>query len=137
MPTFIHSVLGDQVYLAQAVSGMQFAGSFRVFCPTHAFQYRPQGDDFGPLNLSSIVDFIAALDRQIIDNPGAKIVLSVDEGQRVLTNAIFLLGAYMILKLAMTPAQVAAHFAWMDPRLVAPYRDASFHIPDFGLELID
>jgi cell division cycle 14 len=103
----------------------------------HVFQYRPHGDDFGPLNLASIVDFIRALEKEFSDYPDCKIVFCVDEGRRVLTNAVFLLGAYMILKLHMQPAQVAAHFQWLDPSQVAPYRDATFHKPDFSLRLID
>jgi cell division cycle 14 len=137
MTTFIHPVIGEQVFLAQSVHEIRFADSFRIFRPTHAFQYRAVADDFGPLNLSCIVDFIRALDQELADHPDSKITLCIDEGRRLLTNAVFLLGAYMILKLNMSPQDVCKRFSWLDPHRLAPYRDASFQRPDFSLRLID
>ena len=99
--------------------------------------YHPFCDDFGPMNLATVHEFCEILHAKLDANQDDAILVQSSRYCQSFTNAVFLLGAYMILKLAMTPAQVAAHFAWMDPRLVAPYRDASFHIPDFGLELID
>ena len=137
MPTKLCSILGRQVYLAQAEEEIEFAGTFRLFRPEHVFHYVPRGDDFGPLNFSSVVDFIRALDRELVDHPDVQIVLCIDEGARVLTNAVFLLGAYMILKLAIPPAKVIENFAEVDSQQLVPYRDASFLKPNFELTLID
>ena len=137
MPTFIHSVIGDQVHLAQSVSGIRFEGAFRSFRPEIAFQYLSYGDDFGPLNLSSIIEFIRALDQEIANHPDAMIVFCIDEGRRMLTNAVCLLGSYMILKLGFSPATVMASFHWLDPSHLTPYRDATFLKADFDLLLDD
>jgi cell division cycle 14 len=54
-----------------------------------------------------------------------------------LTNAVFLLGCYMILKLDMTPEQATSRFRWLAPSLIEPYRDATFAPADFRLSLLD
>ncbi len=89
------------------------------------------------MNMASIIDFIRLLDAERKAFPRSKIVFCVDEGRRALTNAVFLLGAYMILKLDMTPSTVAKQFSWLDPEAIEPYRDATFARPDFHLQLID
>ena len=54
-----------------------------------------------------------------------------------MTNAVFLLGAYMILKEGLPPSAVTASFAALDPAFLLPYRDATFAEPDFDLTLAD
>jgi cell division cycle 14 len=100
-------------------------------------RYNPYCDDFGPMNMASIIDFIRAIDDEMNLFPDGKLVLCVDEGRRDLTNAVFLLGAYMILKQNMTPESVAESFKWLDTKLVEPYRDATYVPSDFDLHLID
>ena len=137
MPSSIHPVAGTQVYLAQSINTIQFTDEFRIFKPNRAFHCRSQRDNFGPLNLSSIVHFIRALEQEVADYPDAKIVLCIEEGRRELTNAVYLLGAYLILKFHMCPTEVMARFAWLDSDQLAPYRDASFLEPDFCLSISD
>ena len=94
-------------------------------------------DDFGPMNLLSIIRFIQALDQQADDGVSDSIVYVTDSGPRALTNAVFLLGAYMLIMLDMAPGAVAERFAGLDPALMEPYRDASYSPPDFRLSLLD
>jgi cell division cycle 14 len=89
------------------------------------------------MNLASVIDFIKLLDVERASFPNSKIVFCVAEGRRSLTNAVFLLGAYMILKLEMASSKVAQRFRWLDPTSVEPYRDATYCRPDFQLHLID
>jgi hypothetical protein len=132
---FIHPVIDHEVYLAQQVDGLSFAPAFRCFRPKEALRYEAYCDDFGPMNMASIVDFTKLLDAERKAFPDTKIVFCADEGRRALTNSVFLLGAYMILKLDMTPCSVTKRFTWLDPESIEPYRDATYTRPDFRLQL--
>jgi cell division cycle 14 len=133
----LHCAIGS-VYIGQCLDDtVAFLGNCRRFCPTEAMRYHAYCDDFGPLNLACIADFIRALDKETADFPDCKIVLSVGEGRRALTNAVFLLGCHMVLRLDMTPEQTALRFRWLAPSQIEAYRDATFHPPDFRLNLID
>ena len=57
--------------------------------------------------------------------------------KRSLTNAVYLLGAYMILKLNFAPSQVERRFSFLDRSSLESYRDATFVLPDFRLHLVD
>ena len=61
----------------------------------------------------------------------------VDEGRRPLTNAIFLLGSYLVLMKDLPPNQVAERFTGIDWQKTEDYRDATYEVADFGLTLID
>jgi cell division cycle 14 len=128
----------DSVYIGQYLDDkVSFLGDCRRFCPEKAMRYHAYCDDFGPPNLASIADFIRALDKETAEFPGSKTVLCVGEGRRALTNAVFLLGCHMVLKLDMTPEQATLRFRWLTPSHLEPYRDATFHPPDFHLGLTD
>ena len=136
---FMRHALGD-IYIAQGDNEfvtLQLNGNMRSFIPTSALQYIPFCDDFGPLNMACIAEFITLLDDETESFPGSKIVFCVEPGKRKLTNAVFLLGAYMILKLDSTACAVAQHFSWLDSTLIEPYRDATHSRPDFHLHLLD
>ena len=133
----MRAILKDKLFLAQCVDGLIFGEEFRCFRPVDACSYEPYCDDFGPVNMSSVVHFIRQLDAAFAAYPDRKIVFCVDTGRRLLTNAVFLTGAYMILKHNMDPATVARCFEWMDSSYVVAYRDATFGTPDFHLHLID
>ena len=89
------------------------------------------------MNISCIARFIQSVDAELRSFPNNKVVLCVDDGPRHLTNAIFLLGAYMILKLDKTSSDVATTFAWMDHSIIESYRDATNSRPDFLLSIFD
>ena len=127
----------NRVYIAQNIPDERLDQSFQLFCPKKSLQYRAFCDDFGPLNLASIVDFVIALDLQLESDPESKIAFMIEKGKRNLTNAVFLLGSYMILKEGMTPAAVSLSFGRLDPRLIESYRDATFSNPRFKLSLLD
>jgi hypothetical protein len=61
----------------------------------------------------------------------------VDQGQRPLTNAVFLLGAFMLMRLGHSMDEVARSFSGLDPALITAYRDATFSPSDFDLRLED
>ena len=86
---FVHAVLGDQIYLAQDTEGIVFGVDYHPFYPAEMLHYVPICDDFGPLNLAAIVDFIKALDKEIAEYPTSRIVICVNQGRHMLTNAVF------------------------------------------------
>ena len=131
------SPVNDRVYIAQNIDGFHFNESFVCFRPTKAMQYDSFCDDFGPVNISCVARFIKSLDNSLNSFPESKIVFCVEKGRRNLTNAVFLLGAYMVLKDNMSSKEVAERFESLDPQLLESYRDATYAKPDFKLRLLD
>ena len=129
----------ERLYLAQSVEGLDSNGQFRIFQPKAAKSYQGYFDDFGPINMFGVVDFIRQLEKEqeLCCLKEKTIIFCAEMGSRNLTNAVFLLGAYAILKLDMTPRAVMASFDSLEPELLEPYRDAGYHPPDFDLRLID
>ena len=131
------SVVNQRVYLVQNMENGSLPRSLRRFRPVSAVNYNPFCDDFGPMNMSCIVDFIWSLDTELSAFPESEIAFCVEDGRRNMTNAVFLLGAYMLLKEGLTPSMVAASFDALDKDLLEGYRDATHSVPDFRLYLID
>ena len=123
------------IYLAQN-SGFPIGKQYhRVFDDN--VQYYPFCDDFGPMNLASIVTFSGSLDKAISESKSDSIVYCAKQGRRALTNSAFLLGAYMMLKLGETPTEIATRFRQIRSGLFEDYRDATHSTPTFRLKLID
>ena len=131
------STFENRLYIVQSIDKMRLDASFRILRPTHEIIYRCICDDFGPSNLSCIVNFIKLLDRELCAFPESKLVFLVNKGRRNLTNAVFLFGAYMILRLDMTTRTVVSSFGRLDIQRLESYRDATYAKPDFDLCLID
>ena len=138
MSGFLHSAgISSHLYFAQHLNIQAFGGSFRSFRLDKAIKYRPFCDDFGPMNLACVVRFIRSIDAELASYPTKKIVWCIDDGKRNLTNAVFLLGAYMILKQKRTASDAAELFSWIDADMLEPFRDAAHSSADFRLHLID
>ena len=133
---FIHEVV-ERVCIAQHVKSFSRTKKFICFQPQSSIEYLPFCDDFGPMNLACIARFIMLLDRELASGTASKIVYCIDAGKRPLTNAVFLLGAYMLLKLNLTADQVQDRFSWLDGRLIEAFRDATYTESDFDLTLQD
>jgi cell division cycle 14 len=137
MSPIIHPVLEDRLYVTQGVDTLPDGDAFRVFKPSDSVQYCSFCDDFGPMNMHSCAAFIKQLDKELLEHPTSRLFYCVDDGERNLTNAVFLLGAYMILKLDDTVESVCSHFDWIESEMVEAYRDATHNISDFDLSLQD
>ena len=127
----------ERLYLCQNVDILPEGEWFRNFVPDPSIQYYPLCDDFGPMNMSSIIKFVRQLDEELHQFSSCTFFYSIDSNRRSLTNAIFLLGAYMILRLRMDAEEVVDRFNWLEPTMTVPYRDATFSVPDFDLSLSD
>ena len=137
MPNHImQAVVGDSLYIAQGVELLPSGGKFICFEP-QGLEYHPFCDDFGPMNMSSVTSFIEQLSNEVESHGDSRIVYCVAAGRRALTNAVFLLGCYMILKLEMSSHDVADCFDWLDDQTCEGFRDASFNPNPFRLTLED
>jgi cell division cycle 14 len=131
----LHAVFG-KVYIAQYVSSS--VGKFyRCFEPPDTVQYYPLCDDFGPMNISSVLHFVESLDYEIDTYPSQKIIYIVQSGRRAVTNGVFLLGSYMLLKLKWSALDISQSFSWVDSKISEPYRDATFVPADYELTTLD
>ena len=124
-----------KVYLSQN-AGVPPVARFTKF-QTKEIKYHSFCDDFGPMNFGSIAAFVHRLDEEIAHAKSDTIVYAAEDGPRAFMNAAFLLGAYGLLRLGMSPTQVSRCFQGVDPARFEPFRDATYDPPDFGLQLID
>jgi hypothetical protein len=130
-------VIDDLVYIAQGDYKIPEYGSYQIFRPQKSLKYYPICDDFGPMNLASTTRFIELLEDEIYDYPDCKIVFHVDSGRRALSNAVYLLGSFMVLRLNSTAKETSKRFSWLEPSMIEHFRDATFSKPDFSLTLLD
>ena len=126
-----------RVFLAQNFDAANLGDHDRCFKPTPAVQSPPHCDEYGPVNLSCIVHFIKSLERELATHPDCKIVFCVEKGRKNLTDAVFLLGAYMVLKEQMRPKEVAASFWRIKTEQLESFRDATHSKTSFELSLLD
>ena len=61
MPTFLHAVLNDQLFLAQDTKGIHFGSEYQCIHSDYFLNHCGFCDDFGPMNMASIIDFIRML----------------------------------------------------------------------------
>ena len=93
-------------------------------------------DDFGPMNLGMVHRFCDQID-EILCKPGnSRFVLTTSRNSRDRTNAVFLLGAYMIMQLSAPVNAVLNLLEFTLPSCLA-YRDVSRGPPTFKLHLRD
>jgi cell division cycle 14 len=123
-----------------SLDGGQPDGNSLCFGNDDKMVYHPYCDDFGPLNMSSTIHFVKLMNEKIAECAKQNIstlVYVIENGRRPLTNAVMLLGSYMILMQDKTPDQVAERFALIDGQLLEDFRDATRLPSDFGLSLLD
>lgn len=109
----------------------------RSFVPRRAWAYRPFCDDFGPPDLYALVSFIREVDRQIsacIEAKQTALGYCVGSDRRDVSNAVFLVGGFMILMMNVLPERVFDSFATLD---LAEYRDVLDRRATFGLSVLD
>jgi hypothetical protein len=100
-------------------------------------RYFPFCDDFGPYNLGSIFRFLELMGNKLRGLPGKTVVLCCRPDRRAITNAGFLLGAYMILELGFLPDSPLMPLSNVKPTPYDDFRDATFQPVTFGLNIRD
>ena len=121
----LHRIIANEkIYIAQNIKG-SLDRVFHCFSADEFLDYEPLRNEFGPLRLSYAINFVDILESQIADHPNQKIVCYVGQDTRKLTNACFLLGAYLILKHNYSASLVSDSFHWLDSNMREPFRGAS------------
>ena len=99
--------------------------------------YVAYADDFGPMSLASTFAFCQLLDGHISQADGRPVAYHCQPDPQSLTNAAFLLGAYLIMRRGYDDvAAVEERLAPVAGALV-PYRDVSRSRQSFGLDVRD
>ena len=131
--------IGIKVFIVQNSTHLP-NGSCYAFQPDPEIRYDPYCDDFGPFNMSSTIRFI----QQLQDAVAASLMKSCDQviygipdSPRSLSNAVMLLGSYLILKEDLLPAKVVERFDGIDWNGMENFRDPTHQPADFGLTLMD
>ena len=135
-PPFMFEVI-DRVFIGQNIARFATTRKFRCFQPHAMLSYHGICKDFGPMSISSTIRFIEMLDHELDVYPSCKIAYCVDHGRREFTNAVFLLGCYLILCRNETADSTMAVFSWLQDSMVEAYRDATYSEPTFGLSMLD
>eukprot|EP00291_Cryptomonas_curvata_P030210 CAMPEP_0172212170 /NCGR_PEP_ID=MMETSP1050-20130122/36842_1 /TAXON_ID=233186 /ORGANISM="Cryptomonas curvata, Strain CCAP979/52" /LENGTH=255 /DNA_ID=CAMNT_0012892769 /DNA_START=149 /DNA_END=913 /DNA_ORIENTATION=+ len=106
---FAHEII-ERVCIAHNIKPFKPTNKFRCFCPASVCNHQASCADSDPISISSITTFIKLLDHELSSYPACKIVVCADQGQSALTNAVLLLGAYMVLKMELGAEEVARRF---------------------------
>jgi hypothetical protein len=109
---------------------------FKYFSVQGVLSYHPFYDDFGPMSLSNITSFCSLVDMHLNQNPKKLVALQSLPDRRSLSNSVFLMGCYMIMKLGMRPEEVESRFGSLQDCL-ASFRDVSVGKQNFDLFVKD
>ena len=93
--------------------------------------------DFGPFNLGMTHHFCERLQELLLEPRLSQttIVYYTTTAPQDITNAIFLLGSFMVARLGATPEQAWAPFSKLSG-VVKPYRDATWCASPYDLRLL-
>jgi cell division cycle 14 len=114
-----------------ALSGLHF------FHVDGIIRYFPFCDDFGPFNLASIFRFLEILDAKLVGMPDKTIVLCCRTDRKAITNAGFLMGAYLLLELGYDADSPLMPLSNVSPSPYLDFRDATYGPVTFGLSIRD
>lgn len=126
------SAAGSPVLCVPPDSALEAFISIEEFCV-----YFPFFLDFGPSALNRLVRFCALAARTLADAPPARrlhLVTGAHMHRRA--NAAYLIGAFLVLHLGMSPEEALRPFAGAAPPL-APWHDASPGVDSFHLTTLD
>jgi cell division cycle 14 len=108
------------------------------FTMDKVMRYQPFCADFGPFNLGMTHHFCEVLKELMLShkNKQTKIVYYTSPAAGETTNAIYLLGAFMVLHLGATPDEAWAPFSNLHGAVKA-YRDATWVTSPYDLHVKD
>ncbi|EKX35466.1 hypothetical protein GUITHDRAFT_45586, partial [Guillardia theta CCMP2712] len=101
--------------------------------------YEPFCHDFGPVNLAALYHFCVLVDEKM-NEPRLQqrhLVYYCENESSSVTNAAFLLSAYIMLRRGLTPEAAYAPFQRMKASPIKPYRDASHCPSEYDLPILD
>ena len=98
MACHLSSVVFERVLLVDSENGLGETGALVLRVEDHV-AYFSFCDDFGPMNLGNIFQFCNLVDEYLQQKEENLLAVIPSEGAQSLTNAVFLLGTYMIMRL--------------------------------------
>ena len=128
------------VYISQSRHMPALRPKTRCFSTHGILSYEPFCDDFGPMDFPTIARFVRILDGELFlaaSEGATSIVYCADSGARNLTNAVFLLGAYLILKCGQSANYARNALSAIGDELLEEFRDATYGPPASCLSLYD
>ncbi|EKX31483.1 hypothetical protein GUITHDRAFT_122332 [Guillardia theta CCMP2712] len=99
--------------------------------------YYPFAYDFGPVNLGSIHHFVVHLNTVLERHPDQWIVLRCAPDMQVVTNAVMMIGAYLIVEGISEPDNVFSEELNEETRNLLPYHDATYLPTSFTISVED
>eukprot|EP00291_Cryptomonas_curvata_P000091 CAMPEP_0172191826 /NCGR_PEP_ID=MMETSP1050-20130122/23950_1 /TAXON_ID=233186 /ORGANISM="Cryptomonas curvata, Strain CCAP979/52" /LENGTH=155 /DNA_ID=CAMNT_0012866985 /DNA_START=59 /DNA_END=522 /DNA_ORIENTATION=+ len=78
--------------------------------------------DFEPVHLKTTLNFISRLDTKLFGNPMKQVGLHIKNDGRMLANAIYLVGAYMVLRLGLSAEESAKRLEFLAARSAEYHR---------------
>jgi cell division cycle 14 len=132
-----HFHIVDRVHLAITKEHTELDRTgFAYFSIEDKICYFGFADDFGPMHLGSIYQFCEVLCDELDKHEKQFVALQSLSDPRSVTNAVFLLGSYMIMKLDYSLQQVTDGLEVLTKMLV-PYRDVTPGVQNFNLYVHD
>ena len=131
----LHFLVVDRVYLAVTKENSDLRADFTYFSIEDKICYHGFADDFGPLNLGSVFQFCEMLD-DIVGQQTSPVALLSKMDPKSITNAVFLMGSYMIMRKDASVEQVMDNFEQMN-NLIVSYRDVTPGVQNFHLYVHD
>ena len=95
--------------------------------------------DFGPVDISAVVQFCSLLQERLLDQrlKDRHLVYYCDLDAAYYTNLIFLMGAFLVLVEGQSPEDAANQFSTINPIILRTFRDVSDAPSTFELTLLD
>eukprot|EP00802_Teleaulax_amphioxeia_P015657 Tamp_15750.p1 GENE.Tamp_15750~~Tamp_15750.p1 ORF type:complete len:358 (+),score=55.50 Tamp_15750:407-1480(+) len=120
-------IIPGKFYWAVYDSLPKDSDKFHFVYTTDRFRYEPFYKDFGPLNLSQLWRYCHFIHEKISDTARSeqKIVHWTENDPQHISNAVWLVGGYMIMMHGKTGDEAWRYFKAISPQFFAPFRDAS------------
>jgi cell division cycle 14 len=130
-------IIKGYLYLANSyIVKSDWPNPCQTFTAENELAYTPFCDDFGPMNLDQTFRFYQLVEDRRAAYPTKSLILCVASDARNMTNAIFLLGTYLILSRRLSPQSIWEIFRPLSPHIEF-YRDATLSEASFRLTLLD
>ncbi len=130
-------VIKGHLYLANShIVTSDWPNPCQTFTAEDELAYTPFCDDFGPMNLDQSFRFYQLVEDRRAANPNKCLVFCIASDARTMTNAVFLLGTYLILSQRLSPHSVWDIFCPLSSHMEM-YRDATLSEANFRLTLLD
>jgi cell division cycle 14 len=132
-------VLHHRLYLAALKGTPTRQPQKQYISCSKKMMYVPFAADFGPFNLGTVHYICKAIGKKLQDPEleETRVVYYTSQHPKDITNAIFLLGAFVCLRLGATPAEAWRVFSKLPPSVCLPYRDATWVKSEYDLHVRD